>query len=87
MKKVLSVILAAVMLACVMPFAVFADNPEVTLSGGEFTDPLQLVSGTDYVIPSGVTMTVPADMELRIPTNTTLRVKKGGKLDMMRKAR
>ena len=91
MKKVLSVILVAVMLACCIPFTAFA-LPQETLAAGAFseTDPnspdfKRLESGREYIINSGVTVTIPAERSLDIPTNSRLTVEHGGTLDVLGK--
>ena len=87
MKKVLSVMLAALLLACCIPFPAFAINQYTyPAPGGEFEvnadGDAVLASDTEYTIPSGVTMTVPSGVMLSVPASTTLRVSKGGKLEV-----
>lgn len=83
MKKVISVILAAVMMACLFPYAVFAYGSQHTYSAsGEFSLAEPLQSNVEYIIPSGVTMKVPAGITMYIPANCQLTVKEGGTLDV-----
>ena len=87
MKKVLSVILCAVMIACCFPFTVFAAN--AVLNGSTFSSgdlqPEALISNTvtEFNIPSGVTVTVPAGVTVYVPAGKTLLVKEGGKLEVL----
>ncbi len=82
MKKVLSVILCAVMVLCCFPIAVFAADSDHSFEvSANFTEPNQLTTG-EYVIKENVTMTVPAGMTLYIPTGASLRVEKNAILDV-----
>ena len=84
MKKVISVILAAVMLACCLPFAVFAEDPDGSFTtSGTFASSHQLESGKTYRICSGATMTVPSTLSLYIPEGTRLEIEQGGTLDVL----
>ena len=84
MKKVLSVFLAALLIACCMPFSVFAAGNTVTFSANaNFTSSNQLESDTEYIIPDGVTMTVPANLTLYIPAHARLTVNEGGTLNVL----
>lgn len=83
MKKVLSVILAVVMLVGCLPFTVFADNTVTFTTSGQFTSSDQLLSGTTYVITNGATMTVPSDLNLNISAGVTLKVDEGATLDVL----
>lgn len=84
MKKVLCVILAAVMLASCLPFTVFAfDDTIVFDTNADFSSSHQLASNVEYIIPEHVTMTVPAGLTLYIPSSTKLTVNNGGKLKVL----
>lgn len=86
MKKILAIILSAVMLLCCLPLASLADDAVITYTeDGSFneSDEGLLRSGKTYVIPNGVKMTVPAEITLYVPTNATLRVDEGGKLNVL----
>ena len=84
MKKVISVFLAALMIACCVPFSVFAaSQTETFTASANFTSSNQLSSNTEYIIPSGVTMTVPSNLTLYIPANARLTVNAGGTLNVL----
>lgn len=83
MKKVLSIILAAVLLVGCLPFTVFAAGTVTFSASREFTASDELQSGTNYLIPAGVTMTVRSDMTLYIPSGTKLEIEEGGTLNVL----
>ena len=84
MKKTISIILAVLMLACCMPFSVFAFSNTVVFSTSDsFTDSHQLDSNVEYVIKNGVTMTVPSGFTLYIPQNAQITVEKGATLNVV----
>lgn len=84
MKKVLSVFLAALLIACCMPFSVFAAATTETFNASaNFTSSDQLHSDTEYIIPDGVTMTVPTNITLYIPAHARLTVNEGGRLNVL----
>lgn len=84
MKKVISVFLAALMIACCVPFSVFAaSQTETFTASANFTSSNQLSSDVEYIIPEGVTMTVPSNLTLYIPANARLTVNKGGTLNVL----
>ena len=90
MKKVLSVVLAALLVACCIPFSVFAASGQETLLPGAFneTDPSAagyklLESNVEYIIPSGTTVTVPSTRLLYVPNNSRITVQEGGKLNVL----
>ena len=83
MKKVLSIILCAVMLFSCMSFAAIAADPYTITSN--FYESNQLESGTAdapnvYTIPSGAIVNVPSDITLYIPANAELVVEEGATL-------
>lgn len=81
MKKVLSVVLAAIMIICSFTVAGFAyDRQEMFTSSANFANSNQLESGCEYIIPNGITMTVPSGLTLYLPTESALKVEEGGKL-------
>ena len=79
MKKVISVLLAAVMLLCFVPFTVFAEGADVDLSG-EYSTGTQLLDGTTYVVRENTTLTIPVGKTLYVPSGATLKVEQGGTL-------
>ena len=82
MKKILAVLLAALMLVCIMPVAVLAadDSAYHFETSANFATNNDLVSGMAYYIDPGVTMTVPEGVILYIPAESTLIVENGGVL-------
>lgn len=81
MKKIISVILCAVMLLCMVPAAAFAENKDFTPTD-VFTSSNQLESNNTYNIVSGLAMEVPAGFTLYVPANATLNVKSGASLEI-----
>ena len=84
MKKVISVFLAVLMIACCVPVSVFAASSSETFNASaNFVSSNQLSSDVEYIIPNGVTMTVPSDLTLYIPARARLTVSEGGKLNVL----
>ena len=90
MKKVLSVVMAALLVACCFPFSVFAASTQETLAPGAFdeTDPQSpnykvLASNVEYIIPSGTTVTIPSARALYVPNNARITVEQGGVLNVL----
>lgn len=84
MKKVISVFLAVLMIACCVPVSVFAASSSETFNASaNFTSSIQLLSDVEYIIPNGVTMTVPSNLTLYIPAHARLTVSEGGKLNVL----
>lgn len=75
MKKLISVILCAAMLLCMVPAAAFAVDYNAS---GSFSGSNDLASGTTYNVYAN--MRVPETVGLYVPTGTTLNVKEGGNL-------
>lgn len=80
MKKVIAIILSALLVACILPVAAFADDTVVFSANADIIASDAFESGTSYVIPENVTITVPAGVTLYIPANSKLTVEIGGKL-------
>lgn len=76
MKKIISLVLCAIMLLGCLPMMSFAD--EVVLT--EFTDSNQISSGEQAVIAAGTTFTVASDKTLYVPSGASLTVKEGAVL-------
>ena len=90
MKKVLSVVLAALLVACCLPFSVFAASSQETLLPGAFdeldsTSPNYklLQSDMEYIIPSGTTVTIPSGRTVYVPSNARLTVMENGILNVL----
>lgn len=76
MKKIISLVLCAIMLLGCLPMMSFAD--EVVLT--EFTNSNQISSGDQAVIAAGTTFTIAYDETLYVPSGASLTVKAGGTL-------
>ena len=79
MKKILSVLLAAVMVFGLIPAAVLAAGEPVVIDAAKAAEYAELSSVTlsgsrDYVIPEGVTVTVAAGKKWTIPSGSSLTV-------------
>lgn len=74
MKKVLSVVLCAIMIFCCIPFASFADTPApAELTADVLTENNYSINGS-YSVPSG--------KKLTIPSGTTLTLEPGARVEV-----
>lgn len=83
MKKVLAVLISIVMIACCIPFSVYAADTVAYDTNYTFAASNELISGTTYVVTEGVKATVPSDITLYIPTGAVLRVDEGASLNVL----
>lgn len=83
MKKVLAVILCAVMLFCTVPFTAGAVETIPIEEDYVFTASNELESGKTYIIADGKTATVPENLTLYVPEGTVLFVEKGATLKVL----
>ncbi|MBR3766798.1 MAG: hypothetical protein IKL10_00980 [Clostridia bacterium] len=82
MKKILAVILSAVMVFCCIPFAASAANEYHFTTNVSIDNSNMFASGTTYYIDKGVKMTVPVGITLNIPANCELVVSEGATLEI-----
>lgn len=84
MKKVLSVLLAVVMMLSGVSVLAFAEDTVVEVSDADLSALVNyaLPSGINAVVKSGKTLTVPADKNLIVSVGSTLLVEQGASLDV-----
>lgn len=84
MKKILSVILCAAMLLCLVPAAAFAEDSTHDFSAEDSTLDNAMYftanAATQFNIPAGVTVTIPSGKTVYLPEEKSLCVQKDGKL-------
>ena len=83
MKKTISILLAAVMLLCCVPFTVFAAGEPETFATCVLAEDFRMQSGKTYIIPENVTVTVPIGLTLDVPAGAKLLVEQGGTLKVL----
>ena len=81
MKKILSVVLCAIMLLACIPFAAFAEDAAPnSLSGNLNSTEFRFEDNTNYVVEAGATASIDSNSTFYLPKNSKLTVKEGAKL-------